>query len=74
MARPTRRQPVTTQVLAAGADEVSARLVALFGGFGLEYQVTGAGGGLPPAVCAGLSTGAGAYARSRPAAAEQIAG
>lgn len=28
----------TTQVLAAGADEVSARIAALFGMYGLEYQ------------------------------------
>ncbi|MCV7078114.1 PE family protein, partial [Mycobacterium szulgai] len=28
----------TTQVLAAGADEVSAEIAALFGGFGQEYQ------------------------------------
>ncbi|COX09271.1 PE PGRS family protein [Mycobacterium tuberculosis] len=32
----------TTQVLAAGADEVSARIAALFGGFGLEYQAISA--------------------------------
>ncbi len=32
----------TTQVLAAGADEVSARIAALFGMYGLEYQAISA--------------------------------
>ncbi|WP_415823738.1 PE family protein, partial [Mycobacterium basiliense] len=32
----------TTEMLAAGADEVSARIAALFNGFGLEYQAVSA--------------------------------
>ncbi|WP_152408131.1 PE family protein, partial [Mycobacterium tuberculosis] len=63
----------TTQVLAAGADEVSARIAALFGGFGLEYQAISAQvAAYHQRFVQALSTGAGAYASAGPAAAEQI--
>ncbi|CKN76554.1 Conserved protein of uncharacterised function PE-PGRS family protein PE_PGRS54 (fragment) [Mycobacterium tuberculosis] len=53
----------TTQVLAAGADEVSARIAALFGGFGLEYQAISAQvAAYHQRFVQALSTGAGAYA------------
>ncbi len=63
----------TTQVLAAGADEVSARIAALFGGFGLEYQAISAQvAAYHQRFVQALSTGAGAYASAEAAAAEQI--
>ncbi len=61
----------TTQVLAAGADEVSARIAALFGGFGLEYQAISAQvAAYHQRFVQALSTGAGAYASAEAAAAE----
>ncbi len=63
----------TTQVLAAGADEVSARIAALFGGFGLEYQAISAQvAAYHQRFVQALSTGAGAYASAEATAAEQI--
>ncbi|WP_079088989.1 PE family protein, partial [Mycobacterium tuberculosis] len=60
-------------VLAAGADEVSARIAALFGGFGLEYQAISAQvAAYHQRFVQALSTGAGAYASAEAAAAEQI--
>ncbi len=61
----------TTQVLAAGADEVSARIAALFGR-GLEYQAISAQVAYHQRFVQALSTGAGAYASAEAAAAEQI--
>ncbi|KAF3417715.1 PE family protein, partial [Mycobacterium tuberculosis variant bovis] len=63
----------TTQVLAAGADEVSARIAALFGGFGLEYQAISAQvAAYHQRFVQASSTGAGAYASAEATAAEQI--
>lgn len=62
----------TTQVVAAGADEVSAGIAALFGGFGVEYQAVSAQvAGFHERFVQALAAGGRAYGAAEAANAQQ---
>ncbi|OSC39900.1 PE family protein, partial [Mycobacterium decipiens] len=65
--------PPTTALVAAGADEISARIAALFGAHAQAYQVLSAQAAMfHEQFVRALSTGAGAYAAAEVASAQSV--